>query len=229
MHFQSHETLLQASTVSPLVTIVIPYPGSYSGPWLNSEHLAAALAAAVFYLAFSSRCNITWYWHLCFGMIEFGAFVKRRLHIAIGLVWKDCTMWLDPTSALPRNRNLLYSWLARWLNHLLAFLNFPSLPGPVFWPKLRPWREGDGRKKQFQTNPPCCGHNLPNILHLSPIKIFLFMDPPNFHSVKSQQNPCHRLLASAADQDEAEGDYDGICVQAEPCLYLLSSLDSKIH
>merc|ERR1711972_1317683 len=38
----------QASTVSPLVTIVIPYPGSYSGPWLNSEHLAAALAAAVF-------------------------------------------------------------------------------------------------------------------------------------------------------------------------------------
>ena len=41
--------------MSPLVTIVIPYPGSYSGPWLNSEHLAAALAAAVFYLAFSSR------------------------------------------------------------------------------------------------------------------------------------------------------------------------------
>ena len=55
MHFQAHKTLLQASTVSPLVTIVIPYPGSYSGPWLNSEHLAAALAAAVFYLAFSSR------------------------------------------------------------------------------------------------------------------------------------------------------------------------------
>jgi translocon-associated protein subunit delta len=48
----------QASTVSPLVTIVIPYPGSYSGPWLNSEHLAAALAAAVFYLAFSSRSSL---------------------------------------------------------------------------------------------------------------------------------------------------------------------------
>ena len=50
-----HPATYQASTVSPLVTIVIPYPGSYSGPWLNSEHLAAALAAAVFYLAFSSR------------------------------------------------------------------------------------------------------------------------------------------------------------------------------
>ena len=52
----THPATYQASTVSPLVTIVIPYPGSYSGPWLNSEHLAAALAAAVFYLAFSSRC-----------------------------------------------------------------------------------------------------------------------------------------------------------------------------
>ena len=49
------QILFQASTVSPLVTIVIPYPGSYSGPWFNSEHIAAALAAAVFYLAFSSR------------------------------------------------------------------------------------------------------------------------------------------------------------------------------
>ena len=54
VHLQTFFSL-QASTVSPLVTIVIPYPGSYSGPWLNSEHLAAALAAAVFYLAFSSR------------------------------------------------------------------------------------------------------------------------------------------------------------------------------
>ena len=53
------QILFQASTVSPLVTIVIPYPGSYSGPWFNSEHIAAALAAAVFYLAFSSRYNIT--------------------------------------------------------------------------------------------------------------------------------------------------------------------------
>jgi len=45
----------EASTVSPLVTIVVSYPGSYGGPWLNSEHLAAGLAALVFYLAFSSK------------------------------------------------------------------------------------------------------------------------------------------------------------------------------
>merc|ERR1719342_1427969 len=45
----------EASSVSPLVTIVVNYPGSYGGPWLNSEHLAAGLAALVFYMAFSSR------------------------------------------------------------------------------------------------------------------------------------------------------------------------------
>ena len=45
----------EAATVSPLVTIVVSYPGSYGGPWLNSEHLAAGLAALVFYLAFSSK------------------------------------------------------------------------------------------------------------------------------------------------------------------------------
>merc|ERR1712025_220027 len=37
----------EAATVSPLVTIVVSYPGSYGGPWLNSEHLAAGLAALV--------------------------------------------------------------------------------------------------------------------------------------------------------------------------------------
>jgi translocon-associated protein subunit delta len=45
----------EAATVSPLVTIVVSYPGSYGGPWLNSEHLAAGLAALVFYMAFSSK------------------------------------------------------------------------------------------------------------------------------------------------------------------------------
>ena len=49
----------EAVTASPLVTIVVTYGGSYAGPLLNSEHLAACLAAAVFYLAFSSRYKIT--------------------------------------------------------------------------------------------------------------------------------------------------------------------------
>ena len=56
------------------------------------------------------------------------------------------------------------------------------------------------------------------------------MGPPNVHNVKSHQNPCHHwLLASAPDQDEAEGDDDGVCVQTELCLHLLSPLDSKIN
>lgn len=46
------------STAAPLVTIVVSYPGSYAGPWLNSEHLAAGLAALVFYLAFSSKSSL---------------------------------------------------------------------------------------------------------------------------------------------------------------------------
>merc|ERR1719319_1631905 len=33
---------------APLATIVVSYPGSYAGPWLKSEHLAAGLAALVF-------------------------------------------------------------------------------------------------------------------------------------------------------------------------------------
>ena len=57
------------------------------------------------------------------------------------------------------------------------------------------------------------------------------MDPPDFHTASTLQQVfahCHRLLASVADQDEAEGDHDGICVQAELCLYLLPS-HTKIH
>merc|ERR1719438_763397 len=45
-------------TTSTLVTIVVSYPGSYTGPLLNSEHIAAFLAAAVFYLAFSSKSKL---------------------------------------------------------------------------------------------------------------------------------------------------------------------------
>jgi translocon-associated protein subunit delta len=48
----------EAVTAAPLVTIVVNYAGSYTGPLLNSEHIAACLAAAVFYLAFSSRSKL---------------------------------------------------------------------------------------------------------------------------------------------------------------------------
>ena len=48
----------EAVTTAPLVTILVSYPGSYAGPVLNSEHIAACLAAAVFYLAFSSKSKL---------------------------------------------------------------------------------------------------------------------------------------------------------------------------
>ena len=46
------------SSVKPLVTIVVNYPGSYAGPWINSEHMAAMLAALVLYMAYSSRAKL---------------------------------------------------------------------------------------------------------------------------------------------------------------------------
>merc|ERR1712223_828054 len=44
--------------VKPLVTIVVNFPGAYSGPWINSEHTAAILSAVVFYLAYSSKAKL---------------------------------------------------------------------------------------------------------------------------------------------------------------------------
>jgi len=45
----------EADTVSPLVTIVVNYPGSYNGPLFQSQHFALGLSALVFYMAFSSK------------------------------------------------------------------------------------------------------------------------------------------------------------------------------
>ena len=47
-----------SSSVKPLVTIQLNYPGSYAGPWINSEHMAAMLAAVVLYLAYSSKAKL---------------------------------------------------------------------------------------------------------------------------------------------------------------------------
>jgi len=46
------------STVKPLVTIVVSYPGAYQGPWVNSEFMAAVLSGLVWYLAFSAKSNL---------------------------------------------------------------------------------------------------------------------------------------------------------------------------
>ncbi|XP_046688100.1 translocon-associated protein subunit delta-like [Homalodisca vitripennis] len=46
------------STVKPLVTIVVNYPGAYQGPWVNSEFMAAVLSVLVWYLAFSAKSKL---------------------------------------------------------------------------------------------------------------------------------------------------------------------------
>ena len=43
------------SSVTPLVTISLNFPGAYRGPWVNSEFIAAVLAVLVWYLAFSAK------------------------------------------------------------------------------------------------------------------------------------------------------------------------------
>lgn len=47
-----------AAAAKPLVTILVEYPGAYKGAYVNSELLAAALAAMVFYLAYSSKAAL---------------------------------------------------------------------------------------------------------------------------------------------------------------------------
>lgn len=46
------------SSVKPLVTIMVNYPGAYQGPWVNSEFMAAVLSVLVWYLAFSAKSRL---------------------------------------------------------------------------------------------------------------------------------------------------------------------------
>lgn len=46
------------SSIKPLVTIVINFPGAYQGPWVNSEFMAAFLSILVWYLAFSAKSKL---------------------------------------------------------------------------------------------------------------------------------------------------------------------------
>merc|ERR1712107_73887 len=47
-----------ASSVKPLVTIMVNHPGAYKGPLMNSEHLAGILAIVVFYVAYTSKSKL---------------------------------------------------------------------------------------------------------------------------------------------------------------------------
>lgn len=46
------------SIVKPLAVVVLNNPGIYLGPWINSEFLAAFLAALVSYAAFSAKFKL---------------------------------------------------------------------------------------------------------------------------------------------------------------------------
>ncbi|XP_034838185.1 translocon-associated protein subunit delta [Maniola hyperantus] len=47
-----------AATVAPLLAIQLQHPGSYSGPWVNSEVLATAMSIIVAYTALRSKSSI---------------------------------------------------------------------------------------------------------------------------------------------------------------------------
>ena len=47
-----------SASVQPLATVIVNYPGSYHGPWLNSEFIAAVLSVFVWYLAFSAKSKL---------------------------------------------------------------------------------------------------------------------------------------------------------------------------
>ncbi|XP_023948944.1 translocon-associated protein subunit delta [Bicyclus anynana] len=47
-----------AAAVAPLLAIQLQHPGSYSGPWVNSEVLATALSVIVAYTALRNKSKI---------------------------------------------------------------------------------------------------------------------------------------------------------------------------
>ncbi|RVE48365.1 hypothetical protein evm_006926 [Chilo suppressalis] len=47
-----------AATVAPLLAIQLQHPGSYSGPWVNSEVLATAISILVAYVALRNKSKI---------------------------------------------------------------------------------------------------------------------------------------------------------------------------
>ncbi|KAJ0169803.1 hypothetical protein K1T71_014409 [Dendrolimus kikuchii] len=47
-----------AATIAPLLVIQLHHPGSYSGPWVNSEVLATAISVLVAYVALRNKSKI---------------------------------------------------------------------------------------------------------------------------------------------------------------------------
>lgn len=55
---QAHKTGASIDNVKALVTLTLNHPGAYTGPWLNSEHLAAIMGVVVVYVAITSKSKL---------------------------------------------------------------------------------------------------------------------------------------------------------------------------
>lgn len=48
----------EQSNVEPLVIVKLNHPGTYQGPWLNSEFMAAVVATLVWYMAYTTKSKL---------------------------------------------------------------------------------------------------------------------------------------------------------------------------
>lgn len=55
---KAHRNGEDPESVKPLAVVMLNNPGVYQGPWINSELLAALLAALVSYAAFSAKSKL---------------------------------------------------------------------------------------------------------------------------------------------------------------------------
>jgi translocon-associated protein subunit delta len=55
---KAQKTGASIDNLTPLVSLTLNHPGAYTGPWLNSEHLAAIMGVVVVYVAITSKSKL---------------------------------------------------------------------------------------------------------------------------------------------------------------------------
>jgi len=55
---KAQKTGASLDSIKPLVSLTLNHPGAYTGPWLNSEHLAAIMGVVVVYVAITSKSKL---------------------------------------------------------------------------------------------------------------------------------------------------------------------------
>jgi len=58
LYRKAQKTGASIENLTPLVSLTLNHPGSYTGPWLNSEHLAAIMGVVVVYVAVTSKSKL---------------------------------------------------------------------------------------------------------------------------------------------------------------------------